>query len=97
NVLEEALDGTITVRPLPIRTSVSGKEDCEKIEKVTSAGMYFLHFQGHKMDLTLSALEMEKDPAGAFIKRVEGFQPCEVSELEPGIHMFAVYEDNFFK
>lgn len=34
---------------------------------------------------------MAKDPEGAFFKRLEGLQPCEVSELKPGTHIFAVY------
>ncbi|GER43862.1 chaperone protein dnaJ [Striga asiatica] len=149
NVLEEALNGTVTVRPLPIGTSVSGKvekqcahffgvtiseeqaesgivvrvtsaaqskfkllyfeqdanggyglalqEDSEKTNKVTSAGMYFLHFQVYRMDSTVNALAMAKDPEAAFFKRLEGLQPCEVSELKSGTHIFAVYGDNFFK
>ncbi|KAI5677543.1 hypothetical protein M9H77_08493 [Catharanthus roseus] len=149
NVLEEALNGTVTVRPLPIGTSVSGKvekqcahffgvtiseeqaecgivvrvtsaaqskfkllyfeqdanggyglalqEDSEKTGKATSAGMYFLHFQVYRMDTTVNALAMAKDPEAAFFKRLEGLQPCEVSELKAGTHIFAVYGDNFFK
>ncbi|GMN38601.1 hypothetical protein TIFTF001_007832 [Ficus carica] len=149
NVLEEALNGTVTVRPLPIGASVSGKvekqcahffcvtideqqaetgivvrvtsnaqskfkllyfeedinggyglalqEDSEKTGKVTSAGMYFLHFQVYRMDSTVNALAMAKDPEAAFFKRLEGLQPCEVSELKAGAHVFAVYGDNFFK
>ncbi|KAH9795119.1 Chaperone protein dnaJ 15 [Citrus sinensis] len=124
NVLEEALNGTVTVRPLPIGTSVSGKvekqcahffgvtindqqaeagivvrvtstaqskfkllyfeqdtnggyglalqEDSEKTGKVTSAGMYFLHFQVYRMDSTLNAIAIAKDPESAFFKRLEG-------------------------
>ncbi|KAJ4973674.1 hypothetical protein NE237_006848 [Protea cynaroides] len=149
NVLEEALNGTVTVRPLPIGTSVSGKvekqcahffgvtineqqaqagivvrvtsaaqskfkllyfeqdanggyglalqEDSEKTGKVTSVGMYFLHFQVYRMDSTVSTLAIAKDPEAAFFKRLEGLQPCEVSELKAGTHIFAVYGDNFFK
>ncbi|KAK9676214.1 hypothetical protein RND81_11G062000 [Saponaria officinalis] len=149
NVLEEALNGTVTVRPLPIGTSVSGKvdkqcahffgvtisdeqaeagivvratsaaqskfkllyfeqdvnagyglalqEDSEKTGKVTSAGMYFLHFQVYRLDSTVNALAMAKDPESSFFKRLEGLQPCEVSELKAGTHIFAVYGDNFFK
>nr|QEG03081.1 chaperone protein DnaJ 15 isoform X1 [Cymbidium ensifolium] len=148
-VLEEALNGTVTVRPLPLGTSFSGKvdkqsahffgvtineqqaqsgivirvsssaqskfkllyfeqettggyglalqEDSEKTGKVTSAGMYFLHFQVYRMDSAVNALAMAKDPDAAFFKRLEGLQPCEVSELKPGTHIFAVYGDNFFK
>ncbi|CAK7326616.1 unnamed protein product [Dovyalis caffra] len=149
NVLEDALNGTVTVRPLPVGTSVSGKvdkqcahffgvtineqqaeagivvrvtstaqskfkllyfeqdgnggyglalqEDSEKTGKVTSAGMYFLHFQVYRMDSTVNALAIAKDPDAAFFKRLEGLQPCEVSELKAGTHIFAVYGDNFFK
>lgn len=149
NVLEEALSGTVTIRPLPIGTSFSGKvekqcahffgvtindeqaeagivvrvtsaaqskfkllnfeqdinggyglalqEDSEKAGKVTAAGMYFLHFQVYRMDSTVNALAMTKDPESAFFKRLEGLQPCEVSQLKAGTHIFAVYGDNFFK
>ncbi|CAN8243898.1 unnamed protein product [Cochlearia groenlandica] len=149
NVLEEAMNGTVTVRPLPIGASVSGKvdkqcahffgvtiselqaesgvvvrvtstaqskfkllyfeqdtsggyglalqEESEKTGKVTSAGMYFLHFQVYRMDSTVNALAAAKDPESAFFKRLEGLQPCEVSELKAGTHIFAVYGDNFFK
>ncbi|KAF8101303.1 hypothetical protein N665_0208s0085 [Sinapis alba] len=149
NVLEEAMNGTVTVRPLPIGTSVSGKvekqcahffgvtiseqqaesgvvvrvtstaqskfkllyfeqdssggyglalqEESEKTGKVTSSGMYFLHFQVYRMDSTVNALAAAKDPESAFFKRLEGLQPCEVSELRAGTHIFAVYGDNFFK
>ncbi|KAI3729461.1 hypothetical protein L6452_18121 [Arctium lappa] len=149
NVLEDALSGTITVRPLPLGSSVSGKvekqsahffgvtvteeqaqagiivrvtsaaqskfkllyfeqdngggynltlqEDSEKTGKVTSAGMYFLHFQVYRMDSSVNALAMAKDPDAAFFKRLEGLQPCEVSELKAGTHIFSVYGDNFFK
>ncbi|RXH79291.1 hypothetical protein DVH24_040438 [Malus domestica] len=49
------------------------------------------------MDSTLNALAMAKDPEAAFFKRLEGLQPCEVSQLKAGTHIFAVYGDNFFK
>ncbi|XP_042385129.1 chaperone protein dnaJ 15-like [Zingiber officinale] len=147
-VLEEALKGTITVRPLALETSFNGKvdkqcahffgvtindqqaqagivvrvtsaaqskfkllyfeeangsydlalqEDSEKTGKATSAGMYFLHFQVYHMDSVVNTLAMAKDPEAAFFKKLEGLQPCEVSELKPGTHIFAVYGDNFFK
>ncbi|XP_076903320.1 chaperone protein dnaJ 15-like [Bidens hawaiensis] len=149
NVLEEALAGSITVKPLTLGSSISGKvdkqaahfydvtvteeqakagivvrvtstaqskfkllyfekdvgggynlalqEDSEKTGKVTSAGMYFLHFQVYRMDSSVNALEMAKDPETAFFKRLEGLQPCEVMEIRAGTHTFAVYGDNFFK
>jgi len=34
---------------------------------------------------------MAKDPEVAFFKKLEGLQPCEVSELKDGTHIFAVY------
>ncbi len=39
-------------------------------------------------------LAMAKDPEAAFFKRLEGLQPCEVSELKAGTHIFAVYGVN---
>ncbi|KAL6561145.1 hypothetical protein OROMI_016746 [Orobanche minor] len=71
--------------------TISG-EDSEKTGKVISAGMYFLHFQVYRMDSTVNALEMGKDPEAAFFKRLEGLQPCQVSELKAGTHIFVVYE-----
>lgn len=35
---------------------VTIQEDSEKTGKVTSAGMYFLHFQVYRMDSTLNAV-----------------------------------------
>ncbi|XP_022873594.1 chaperone protein dnaJ 15-like [Olea europaea var. sylvestris] len=73
------------------------QEDSEKTGNVTSAGMYFLHFQVYRMDSTINALAMAKDSEASFFKRLDGLQPCEVSELKAGTHIFAVYGDNFFK
>ena len=39
-------------------------------------------------------LAIAKDPEAAFFKRLEGLQPCEVSELKAGTHIFAVYGIN---
>lgn len=39
-------------------------------------------------------LAVAKDPESAFFKRLEGLQPCEVSELKAGTHIFAVYGMN---
>ncbi|KAJ7514703.1 hypothetical protein O6H91_23G055700 [Diphasiastrum complanatum] len=153
NVLEDALNGTVTIRPLPLGRPVSDKvekqgahffsvtisdsqaeagvvvrvtsvaqskfkllyfeqeengslglalqafpkEDSVKTGKVTSAGMYFLHFQVYRLDPTVNALAMAKDPDAAFFKKLEGLQPCEMSQLKAGTHIFAVYGDNFFK
>lgn len=32
-----------------------------------------------------------KDPDTALFKKLDGFQPCEVTELKAGTHVFAVY------
>lgn len=32
-----------------------------------------------------------KDPDSAFFKKLDGFQPCELTELKAGTHVFAVY------
>lgn len=148
-VLEEALNGTVTIRPLPLGRAVNDKvekqgahffgitiseaqaqagvvvrvtsvaqskfkllyfeqeengglglalqEDSVKCGRATCAGMYFLHFQVYKLDPTVNALLIAKDPEAAFFKKLEGLQPCEMSELKAGTHIFAVYGDNFFK
>ncbi len=36
-------------------------------------------------------LLIAKDPEAAFFKKLEGLQPCEMSELKAGTHIFAVY------
>ncbi|PON95868.1 Terminal organelle assembly protein [Trema orientale] len=150
-VLEEALTGLVTVRPLPLGQPISRKvevekqcahfysvtiteeeaqagfvcrvqssdkskfkllyfdqevsgglslalqEDSAKTGKVTSAGMYFLCFPVYRLDQTVNSVTAAKDPDAAFFKKLDGFQPCEITELKAGTHVFAVYGDNFFK
>ncbi|KGN51147.1 chaperone protein dnaJ 16 [Cucumis sativus] len=148
-VLEEALNGVVTVHPLPLGTPISKKvekqcahfysvmiseeetqgglvcrvqspdkskfkllyfdreetgglnlalqEESTKIGKVTSAGMYFLGFPVYRLDQTANSMTSAKDPDAAFFKKLDGFQPCEITELKAGTHVFAVYGDNFFK
>ncbi|KAF3653616.1 Chaperone protein dnaJ 16 [Capsicum annuum] len=73
------------------------REDSSKTGKVTSAGMYFLGFPVYHMDQTQTLVPASKDPDSAFFKKLDGFQPCEITELKAGTHVFAVYGDNFFK
>jgi len=47
------------------------------------------------IDCLLVQLAMAKDPEAAFFKRLEGLQPCEVSGLKAGTHIFAVYGVNY--
>ncbi|GLT36488.1 hypothetical protein SLA2020_108610 [Shorea laevis] len=77
--------------------SLALQEDCAKTGKVTSAGMYFLGFPVYHLDQTVNSVAAVKDPDTAFFKRLDGFQPCEITELKAGMHVFAVYGDNFFK
>ncbi|KAL8534050.1 hypothetical protein ACS0TY_010172 [Phlomoides rotata] len=77
--------------------SLALQEDSSKAGKVTSAGMYFLGFPVYRMDPTQSSVTAIKDPDAAFFKKLDGFQPCEITELKAGNHYFAVYGDNFFK
>ncbi|OEL31477.1 Chaperone protein dnaJ 16 [Dichanthelium oligosanthes] len=112
-VLEEALNGSVMVSQLQLGNSVQRKllyfeleengglslalqEDCVKTGKVTAAGMYFLGFPVYRFEQNnLAAAAKESD--GAFFKRLDSFQPCDIHELKPGTHFFAVYGDNFFK
>ncbi|XP_078443538.1 ARG1-like 1 isoform X2 [Wolffia australiana] len=73
------------------------QEDSTKTGKVTSAGMYFLRFPVYRFDNNINSMAASKDPDAAFFKKLEGFQPCEITELKPGTHVFAIYGDNFFK
>ncbi|GLU03041.1 hypothetical protein SLE2022_202600 [Rubroshorea leprosula] len=77
--------------------SLALQEDSAKTGKVTSAGMYFLGFPVYRLDLTVNSVAAAKDPDTAFFKKLDGFQPCEITELKAGTHVFAVYGDNFFK
>lgn len=75
--------------------SLALQEDSTKAGKVSSAGMFFLRFPVYRFAQTKS-MAIGKDPDAAFFKKLDGFQPCEISELEIGTHYFAVYGDNFF-
>ncbi|OIT08976.1 chaperone protein dnaj 16, partial [Nicotiana attenuata] len=77
--------------------SAGFEEDSSKTGKVTSAGMYFLGFPVYHIDQTQNSVTAAKDPDSAFFKKLDGFQPCEITELKAGTHVFAVYGDNFFK
>ncbi|CAN4124291.1 unnamed protein product [Withania somnifera] len=77
--------------------SLALQEDSSKIGKVRSVGMYFLGFPVYHMDQTQTSVPATKDPDCAFFKKLDGFQPCEITELKAGTHVFAVYGDNFFK
>ncbi|ESR51730.1 hypothetical protein CICLE_v10031692mg [Citrus x clementina] len=73
--------------------SLALQEDCTKTGKVTSAGMYFLGFPVYRLDQTATSMAAAKDPDAAFFKKLDGFQPCEITELKAGTHVFAVYEE----
>ncbi|KAK6931126.1 DnaJ domain [Dillenia turbinata] len=100
--LRNAMDLSCSV--VSVHFSVSSNccyqvENSAKTGKVTSAGMYFLGFPVYRLDQTVSSSQMAaaKDPDAAFFKKLDGFQPCELTELKAGTHVFAVYGDNFFK
>ncbi|KAG9156477.1 hypothetical protein Leryth_019984 [Lithospermum erythrorhizon] len=73
------------------------QEDSVKTGKVTSAGMYFFGFPVYRMDHSHNSMAAAKDADAAFFKKLDGFQPCEITELKAGTHVFAIYGDNFFK
>ncbi|KAK9117032.1 hypothetical protein Sjap_015979 [Stephania japonica] len=77
--------------------SLALQEDSVKTGKFTSAGMYFLGFPVYRLDQALNSVAAAKDPDAAFFKKLDGFQPCEITELKAGTHVFSVYGDNFFK
>ncbi|KAL3577732.1 hypothetical protein D5086_019236 [Populus alba] len=77
--------------------SLALQEDSAKTGKVTTAGMYFLCFPVYRLDHTVNSIAAAKDADAAFFKKLDGFQPCEISELKAGTHVFGVYGDNFFK
>ena len=38
-----------------------------------------------------SQIAAAKDPDTSFFRKLDGFQPCELTELKAGTHVFAVY------
>ncbi|KAL3820619.1 hypothetical protein ACJIZ3_006524 [Penstemon smallii] len=53
--------------------------------------MFFIFVHPSLYLLTPSRLAETIITRSAFFKRLEGLQPCEVSELKAGTHIFAVY------
>ncbi|KAG8076189.1 hypothetical protein GUJ93_ZPchr0006g42363 [Zizania palustris] len=76
--------------------SLALQEDSVKTGKVTSAGLYFLGFPVYRFEQNTPAAAA-KDADSAFFKKLDSFQPCDINELKPGTHFFAVYGDNFFR
>ncbi|KAK4261259.1 hypothetical protein QN277_004283 [Acacia crassicarpa] len=77
--------------------SLALQEDSAKTGKVTSAGMYFLGFPVYQLDQTITSTAAVKDADASFFRKLDGFRPCELTELKAGTHVFAVYGDNFFR
>ncbi|KAF2535358.1 hypothetical protein F2Q68_00019809 [Brassica cretica] len=129
NLLDEALNGTVTTLPLAVGQVVSRKvekqsahfysvtlteeesqaglickvhssaknkfkEDSRKTGKLSTAGLYFFGFPVYRFDPRRA---LSRDPDTGFFKRLDTFQPLEITELKAGTHVFAVYGDNFFK
>ncbi|CAH2047503.1 unnamed protein product [Thlaspi arvense] len=132
NLLEEALNGTVTTLPLTVGQVLSRKvekqsahfysvtlteeeaqaglickvyssaknkfkEDSKKTGKLSTAGLYFFGFPVYRFDHRVNSRALSRDPETGFFKRLDAFQPFEITELKPGSHVFAVYGDNFFK
>ncbi|KAJ0265891.1 Chaperone protein dnaJ 39 [Hirschfeldia incana] len=70
------------------------QEDSRKIGKLSTAGLYFFGFPVYRFDPRRA---LSRDPETGFFKRLDAFQPLEITELKAGTHVFAVYGDNFFK
>ena len=43
------------------------------------------------LELLWFQIAAAKDADAAFFKKLDGFQPCEISELKAGTHVFGVY------
>ncbi|KAG5383075.1 hypothetical protein IGI04_034545 [Brassica rapa subsp. trilocularis] len=70
------------------------QEDSRKTGKLSTAGLYFFGFPVYRFDPRRA---LSRDPETGFFKRLDTFQPLEITELKAGTHVFAVYGDNFFK
>ncbi|KAJ0265890.1 Chaperone protein dnaJ 39 [Hirschfeldia incana] len=73
------------------------QEDSRKIGKLSTAGLYFFGFPVYRFDPRVNSRALSRDPETGFFKRLDAFQPLEITELKAGTHVFAVYGDNFFK
>ncbi|CAM0902034.1 unnamed protein product [Alopecurus aequalis] len=71
------------------------QEDSVDTGNGTSAGMYFLGFTVYRFEHNYSAA-LTKNSHPALSKMLDSYQSCDVNELNPGTHYFAVYGDNFF-
>ncbi|AAD14474.1 Similar to gi/2829865 F3I6.4 from Arabidopsis thaliana BAC gb/AC002396 [Arabidopsis thaliana] len=58
--------------------------------------LYFDQVENGGLSLALQRA-LSRDPETGFFKRLDAFQPFEITELKAGSHVFAVYGDNFFK
>ncbi|CAE5962667.1 unnamed protein product [Arabidopsis arenosa] len=74
--------------------SLALQEDSRKTGKLSTAGLYFFGFPVYRFDHRRA---LSRDPETGFFKRLDTFQPFEITELKAGSHVFAVYGDNFFK
>ncbi|CAF1725322.1 unnamed protein product [Brassica napus] len=73
------------------------QEDSRKTGKLSTAGLYFFGFPVYRFDPRVNSRALSRDPDTGFFKRLDTFQPLEITELKAGTHVFAVYGDNFFK
>ncbi|CAM0902038.1 unnamed protein product [Alopecurus aequalis] len=71
------------------------QEDSVDTGNGTSAGMYFLGFPVYRFEHNYSAAVI-KNSHTVLLEILDSFQSCDVNELKPGTHYFAVYGDNFF-
>eukprot|EP00850_Spirogloea_muscicola_P011517 SM000071S21141 [mRNA] locus=s71:585059:588227:- [translate_table: standard] len=94
--LSMALQQFCSVRHLKQRRAFCAQENSVKSGRQTAAGFFFVHFQVYRLDPSVNALEVAKDPEAALFKKLENMQPCDMSSLRAGTHIFAVYGDNFF-
>ncbi|CAN8244604.1 unnamed protein product [Cochlearia groenlandica] len=77
--------------------SLALQEDNKKMGKLSTAGLYFFGFPVYRFDQRVNSRALSRDPETGIFKRLDAFQPFEISQLKPGSHVFAVYGDNFFK
>ncbi|XP_024015800.1 chaperone protein dnaJ 39 isoform X2 [Eutrema salsugineum] len=77
--------------------SLALQEGSKKTGKLSTAGLYFFGFPVYRFDHRVNSRALSRDPETGFFKRLDAFQPFEITELKAGSHVFAVYGDNFFK
>lgn len=82
---------------LPCLSARSNNELRELLLQIENFHFKFVrHFKFEFGSIIFLQIAAAKDPDTSFFKKLDGFQPCELTELKAGTHTFAVYGNTYF-